>query len=131
MPVEVSLDTFAHTVRLVLSGTLTLKDMTAAIDALVAEVGQEGGYDLLSDHRRLTTPATVAQLEGLIEHVRLKAKPLHGRRFAVVTATPASFGMMRMFSVLAGQIPIEVAVFQDMAEAEQWLANDPPLDPEA
>lgn len=123
MPIAAAIDTYARTVRLVVTGTLTLSELTGAIDAIVAEVGDEGGYDLLSDHRQIATPVTVAQLERLIEHLRLKAKPLHGRRFAVVTATSASFGMMRMLQVLAERIPITVAVFQDLSEAESWLAS--------
>ena len=126
MPIAASLDPQARIVRLVLTGTLTLSEMTAAIDAIVKEIRDGGGYDLLSDHRGIDTPATVEQLEGLVDHVRRRAKVLHGQRFSVVTATPASFGMMRMLSVLAQRIPMEVNVFQDIAEAEQWLTASRP-----
>ena len=123
MPITATLDGFAYVIRFVLSGTLTLPEMTAAVDAVVKEVGSDGGYDVLSDHRALDTPATVAQLEGLVEYLRRRAKVIHGRKFAVVTASAASFGMMRMLSVLAQRIPMEVAVFQDIAEAEEWLSH--------
>ena len=123
MPITASLDTHAHVIRFVLTGTLSLNEMIAATDAMVKEVGGNGSYDVLSDHRGLDTPATVEQLEALVEHLRRRAKALHGKKFAVVTATAASFGMMRMLSVLAERIPMTVEIFQDVATAEQWLSG--------
>ena len=122
MPITASLDTHARVIRFVLTGTLSLNEMIAATDAMVKEVGSDGSYDVLSDHRGIETPATVQQLEALVEHLRRRAKTLHGKKFAVVTATAASFGMMRMLSVLAERIPMTVEVFQDVATAEQWLS---------
>ena len=123
MPITVSLDTYAHVIRFVLTGTLSLNEMIAATDTMLREVGSDGACDVLSDHRGLDTPATVQQLEGLVEHWRRRATALHGKKFAVVTASAASFGMMRMLSVLAQRIPMEVAVSQDIAEAEQRLSG--------
>ena len=34
---------------------------------------------------------------------------------------PAAFGMMRMYSTLAGQVEQMVEVFRDIGDAERWL----------
>jgi hypothetical protein len=121
MPVTATLDTIDHVLRMNVTGTLTTREMTDAIDSALAAIGDNRNCSVLSDHRLIETPATVDQLEAVIEHLRRYGRILHHRRWAVVTTLPASFGMMRMLSVLAQRIPMMVEVFQDMAAAEQWL----------
>ncbi len=123
MSISASVDRQAHLVRLEVAGTLTSSEMTTAIDGVIKEMGTDSGFDVLSDHRGLETPATPAQLESLVWHLRLHGHPMHGRRWAIVTRTAASYGMMRMLSVLAERIPMQVSVFQDPADAEHWLAG--------
>lgn len=123
MPISASFDHQAHLVRIEVGGTLTLSEMKAAIDTVVKEVGRDGGFDVLSDHRGLETPATGVQLEALVEHLRWHGQAMHGRRWAIVTCTAASYGMMRMLSVFAERIPMQVSVFLDLGEAERWLAG--------
>jgi hypothetical protein len=36
---------------------------------------------------------------------------------------PAAFGMVRMYSTLAGQVQQTVEVFRDIGDAERWLAT--------
>lgn len=123
MSITGSFDRKSHVARFEVAGTLTLGEMTKAIDAVMKELERDRGFDVLSDHRGLESPATVAQLESLVEHLRRYGQPVHGQRWAIVTRTTASFGMMRMLSVLAEGIPMQVSVFQDPVEAERWLAE--------
>ena len=39
MPITASLDTYAHVIRFVLTGTLSVNEMITATDAMVKEVG--------------------------------------------------------------------------------------------
>jgi exopolyphosphatase/pppGpp-phosphohydrolase len=106
------------------SGTITTDEMLAAVDRAVP-VGDGRRYDVLSDHRALVFPATAAQLEALVSHLTRYRAVFGGMRWAVVVGQPASFGMMRMLSVLAERIPIEVEVFTDPEEASRWLGRHP------
>ena len=123
MSITATVDREAHLVRIEVAGTMMLSEMTKAIDGVIEEVGLAGGFDVLSDHRGLETPVTSAQLEALVWHLRLHGRSLRGRRWAIVTRTAASYGMMRMLSVLAERIPMQVSVFQNLVEAERWLAE--------
>jgi hypothetical protein len=42
---------------------------------------------------------------------------------AFVTTMPAAFGMVRMYSTIAGQVQQTVEVFRDIGDAERWLAT--------
>lgn len=43
----------------------------------------------------------------------------------MVTREPASYGMMRMMSVLVERVPMEVQIFETIEEAEEWLGSSP------
>jgi hypothetical protein len=49
----------------------------------------------------------------------------HGPRgpVAFVTTMPVAFGLVRMYSALAGQVQQTVEVFRDIGDAERWLAT--------
>ena len=125
MPITATLDTIGHILRIEIVGTVTTEEITLAVDRSLETLEEDASCSILSDHRRITTPATVEQVEAFVEHLRRHAPAAHGRRWAIVTASPASFGMMRMLSVLVERIPMTVQVLQDMAAAEQWLASPP------
>jgi hypothetical protein len=120
MPITHVVDTERRVLVFAVTGTVSTAEMLAAVDAAVAGV-DAGRYRVLSDHRGLTTPSTTAQLEALIAHLTKFRAIFGGSRWAVVVAQPASFGMMRMLSVLAERIPIRVEVFTDLAAAQAWL----------
>lgn len=122
MPFLERVDHDARLVRIAVSGTFSLTDMTTTVDRVSAAAGKSVGWSVLSDHRAIAAPASTPQLENLVEHIRRSAPVFHGQRWAVITGSKASFRMMRMLSVLAQRVPIEVAVFKDPAEAEAWLA---------
>lgn len=120
MPMTHSVDHQRRLLTVEVSGTLTTREIIAAIDAAAADLGP-GRYRVLSDHRQLTTPATTEQVEAVVDH--LSGYPGHfgGSQWAVVVGQPASYGMIRMMSVLAERIPMEVQVFTTRPEAERWI----------
>jgi hypothetical protein len=121
MPVTYTIDRADHTVRLTLTGVMSIDEMRRMVDTIVAEVGDEGGYCVLSDHRGLSTPSTPAQLEALVDYLHIAGRPFHRARWAVVTSNPASYGMMCLLMVIAERVPILVNVFEDLESAETWL----------
>jgi hypothetical protein len=42
-------------------------------------------------------------------------------RWAMVSSNLINYGILRMFSLLNGDSPIELKVFRDLAEGEEWL----------
>lgn len=123
MPSTEAIDHDLRVVRITITGGLTAAEMIESADRVAALIGPRVGYSVVSDHRGVTTPATPQQLEVLVDHLSRRVPAVHRQKWAIVTASPASFGMMRMFSVLAERIPIRVAVFLDPIEAMTWLAT--------
>jgi stage II sporulation SpoAA-like protein len=121
VPVTHTLDDTHRIVRLVLSGTLTTAEMLEALDWAARAVAGRPKYRVLSDHRGVDTPATREQIEAVVAHLGREGSGFHGTRWAVVTINPASYGMIRMLAVLAETIPIEVGIFERVADAEAWL----------
>ena len=81
-------------------------------------------YGMLYDSRRVTSVASQTDVRAGLKHVETLSRE-HGRRgpVAFVTTMPAAFGMVRMYSTLAGQLHQAVEVFRDIGDAERWLAD--------
>jgi hypothetical protein len=97
-------------------------------DELLAVVDRQAGegtwqYGVLYDSRRVTSVATQADVRAGLKHVEAWSR-VHGQRgpVAFVTTMPAAYGMVRMYSTLAGQVHQAVEVFRDIGDAERWLA---------
>lgn len=114
--------------RLRLTGRPEASAIRAAVEEVLGRLGGATGFDLYSDHRGLTAPIDPGQLHAFLGHLDSAAHAVRGRRWAVVVGSAASFGMMRMLSVHAQRLPLEVAVFWEPAAAEAWLdgQGDPP-----
>ena len=124
MPITHTVDRDRRRITFDVAGTLRIDEMLAAVDSALESAGA-GTYTVLSDHRQLLTAATTTQLHTLIAHLATHRAHLGDSRWGVVVAQPASFGMMRMLSVLAEEIPIEVGVFKDLTAASEWLDLPP------
>ena len=81
-------------------------------------------YGMLYDSRRVSTVASQTDVRAGLKHVEVLSRT-HGPRgpVAFVTTMPAAFGMVRMYSTLAGQVQQTVEVFRDIGDAERWLAT--------
>jgi SAM-dependent methyltransferase len=123
LPVEHWVERDRRRVRAVVFGPLSIVEIVHAIDASVADPDFEPGFDVLSDHREVRQPITTAQLEAMVGHLGTLSEKLSGARWAVVTGSPASYGMMRMLAVFAERVGITVRAVHSLDEAEQWLAS--------
>lgn len=63
-------------------------------------------YGVLYDSLRVASVASQTDVRTGLKHVEMLART-HGRRgpVAFVTTMPAAYGMVRMYSTLAGQLP--------------------------
>ncbi len=121
MPITHRIDRSLGIVYVDVRGSPTTAEMCDAIDRVVADADFEAGFGILSDHRGLDSPATTDQVHALLTHITALKSAFGSLRWAVVVKRAASFGMMRMMSVLAEEIPAQVEVFRSVEEARSWL----------
>jgi hypothetical protein len=122
MPITYERDDERRRIVVTTIGIVGIADLLAVID----RQGIEGTwqYGILYDSRRVTSVASQTDVRAGLKHVEALSRT-HGRRgpIAFVTTMPAAFGMVRMYSTLAGQLHQAVEVFRDIGDAERWLAT--------
>ena len=112
-------------VTLILSGTLTDRDLFAAYEALYADPGHRVGMDELTDCRavervEVTTGGLVALAAATARLLDVQAQTW---RVAIVAPSDIVFGMARMYEAFRAESPEQVQVFRDRASAEAWLGR--------
>ena len=129
MPFRVEIDQQDQLISFALSGTLNTADMLAALDKgfLAATPGLT--YAFLSDHQALKEPASPAQVSMVLQKVSELRGVYEKSRWAIVVASPASYGMMRLLQVHAEKIGLEVEIFRDLTEANRWVRQPGKLSP--
>lgn len=113
-------------VLVVLEGEIDEPAMLAGLEHAGSLAPPGEGYDVLSDHRGLVRAVTPDEIVRVLEHIRRSNSPFLGHRWAVVTTAAASYGMMRLMSVHAERLPIEVRIFDSVEAARRWLASRTP-----
>jgi hypothetical protein len=79
-------------------------------------------FKVLLDQRNIRKPAIREQIVTIASHMDKGAHVFGGSKWAVVVSEDASYGMMRMLSILVEDVPIKVDVFRDYDAAMQWLS---------
>lgn len=120
MPIETSLDHEHHLIRYSLTGRLVTEEMLDAVRATFGRRKPGEIYDVISDHRLVEAPATPEQIKTLVAEL-LRQGHLEGMRAAVIVATDASYGMMRMFAAHAEPHGIHVGIFRHPDEARAFV----------
>ena len=117
MPITSAVDPSQRLIRFTVSGVIETSEILRAIDEVLPQIDETGGFDIISDHRALEQAATSDQIRALVEHLRIHGERLQGSRFAVIVGSEASYGMMRLLAVRAERLGIIVGVFWDEASA--------------
>jgi hypothetical protein len=122
MPITYERDDKLRRIVVTTIGIVGLDDMLAVVDRQANEDTWQ--YGILYDSRRVASVASQTDVRAGLKHVEMLSRT-HGRRgpVAFVTTLPAAYGMVRMYSTLAGQVQQAVEVFRDIGDAERWLAN--------
>lgn len=121
MPITHRIESDSSIVYVDVTGSPSTAEMCEAIDRVVADPDFQAGFGLLSDHRRLDVPATTDQVHAILGRLTEHKSAFGTIRWAIVVDRTASFGMMRMLSVLAEEVPARVEVFRSVDEAKSWL----------
>jgi len=123
MPIKSWIEKKKKRVHAVLSGKVSLDEMIKTINSSVKDPDFESGFDVLSDHTRIEQPIETQQVKFLAMHIESLRTNFAGSRWAVVTNSKVSYGMMRMLSVFLEQIPMKLDVFYSLEDAEKWLES--------
>jgi hypothetical protein len=112
--------------RLVGSGRLPAAEVHEAFRGALAQPALPPKLRVLWDFRSVPTlDLSTEQLRAL----RLIAQEadLHelGARLAWVASADVVFGIGCMFRAMAAVLPLEVEVFRGLAQASEWLSNEP------
>ncbi len=121
MPLETHIDEKRQRVVLTIVGEITIEEVVETIRRWIKEPGIKPGFGVLTDHTRIGKAITTEQAKELIRNFQNMSRFLAGARWAAVTSSPASYGMVRMISAFAEAVPMEVEVFQSFEEADAWL----------
>jgi hypothetical protein len=121
MPITYERDDERRRIIVTTVGVVTVEEMLAVIDRQAREGTWR--YGMLYDSRRVSTIASPADVRIGLRHVDTLVT-VHGPRgpVAFVTTVLAAYGMVRMYSTLAGQQHQTVEAFRDIGDAERWLA---------
>lgn len=122
-----------HYVRV--EGDVDLEDVIRFQDELIGKAteteGMDALYDLSAVERLDVTREGIADIR---ERSRLRREIAAPGRLAIVAPTDLSFGLARMYVMMAERAdePRELAVFRDRGEAASWLGLPegwtPPVD---
>jgi hypothetical protein len=123
MPVDFKIDTERRLIVATVFDEISDTDIIETLNSSISDPDFEPGFNVLSDHTRITRPITTEQVKLMVGHMESLSDRLAGARWAIVTNSPASYGMMRMLSVYAERVPVELQIFRDTDEANQWLAS--------
>lgn len=106
-------------------GTIGLHDFLALLDAVLASPHWRPGKRVLVDCREGDfSLVLVFDVHTLVKAFRQLDAQIGRSRMAVVVASAAEYGLVRMFEqLLHGQVRLETAVFFAVDEARAWLAR--------
>jgi hypothetical protein len=121
VPFTYVLDPATRVVRTTARGLIRLEDLASHLQSLV-EAGLAHAPQLI-DAREAQHELSGADMHRLVELVGKVPGEASKRRTALVVASMVDYGMARMYSALAADSDPGFAVFQDLAEAEAWLAG--------
>ncbi len=102
-------------------GSLTLDDMKAAAQA--ASDLEEVPREILWDLRDATFSLTAEQIRHLAEHLKSTSRIPVGSKMAFVVTGDLQFGLVRMFEALRSEPGLEIRVFREWSEADDWISG--------
>jgi hypothetical protein len=123
-----TIDTAKRIVRLRINREPTLAEAEEGLLSAFQDPLYQTGFTCLVD-RTAAGPPSKDHVYGLTHIFRRRREILTPSRVAVIVASPAAHGMFRMLQALNHEMPSKLNIFNNHAEAEQWLC-EPPADPE-
>jgi hypothetical protein len=122
-PYDYVRDDDRHRITVAVRAPLRSEDFRSIIDRQAQE--RTWSYGLLYDLRALSAPLSQEEYDMLAADV-FRHVVVHGRRgpVAVVTASANLIGAIQLYAFVLERAGVNLQVFWDVVEAEQWL-DDP------
>jgi hypothetical protein len=121
MPTIYVIDKEAGILYRTLTGVVTTDELLESFDEALRDPDYRPGMHMLTDMRGVTTTAHKADVARVAAYVKSHVEEIGPLKVAVVAPTDASFGLIRMLQAHLGDVSIELSVFREMREAEDWL----------
>jgi hypothetical protein len=131
MPVTQRIDKEAGVVYRTATGHLEMEELVTVVLGAIDHPDYRPGMKSLTDLRGIDHEVTREDIQRLAELLRGRQTEISGGRGAIVVSSDVSFGMARMLEGLTTQVPYELNVFRDIAEACAWLGIPVPTRSEA
>ena len=122
IPVDVTVDALRRRIVLRYGSVMPIREWTALMDRALADPAWRPGFDVMIVRLNSKEPVPSSFIQALAQYVHDRPQFRHMRWVGVVDK-PAPYGMGRMFEAMVSDLPIETAVFDDLAQAEAWLAR--------
>lgn len=126
MAITHTIDPTRRIVTLHYAGDPDLEQWCAGVEAAFADPAFQPGMNFLADRRAIPHPPDREYLRGIMKFVNRQGARVEGTRWAVLIATPESYGMVPVGHTVMEGDSIEVGVFIDEAAAHKWLAREIP-----
>src|SRR5437667_1738650 len=118
MPVSYTIDAEEKLIRTRCIGNVTLNEVIAHFRTLERDPGCPDILDVFLDLSETTSLPLSGQISAVAVEISRIKKKVRFNTCAVVANRDALFGMMRMFSVVAGPYFTAIHVFRGASEAE-------------
>lgn len=125
MPIRHWIDREHRLIRAEVSGSTSIEQMQECIREAICHPDFDVGFNIYSDHTRVTEIINTEQVKQLSSQLNLLRNQMKNAKWAVVTRAPASVGMMRMLGTYLEEIPISLRIFSSQEDAMHWLQTGP------
>ena len=122
MPVVYLIDPELNLIRTRCIGDIKLPEVLEHFRTLQRDPDCPAWLDVFLDLREITSLPFTFEINSVAQEIGKTKSKVQFKICAVVAASDAMFGMMRMFSVVAERYFSSVRVFRSAHEAEEWLA---------
>ena len=128
MPIDSWIEKDKKRIHAVVYGEFSVDDIFETIEGATNKPDYEIGFNVLSDHTKITKPITIDQMKRMVFKIIQLSKQYAGTKWAVVTNQEISKKMMMETSDHLKRVPMELAVFESIDDAEKWLdeKQEPP-----
>ena len=121
MSTSFRIDKDAGVVYRTISGEVSIEELVASYTEVFAHPDYHPGMKALTDMSGVTPSAFRRDVLRLAEFARSRASDIGPLQIAVVVSSDTSYGMVRELEATLAQLPINIALFRDLAAAEKWL----------
>lgn len=124
MAIEYRIDLDSGLLIVEVEGRVLPDDVVRYRTRLLADSDFSPGMNTLVDCRNASTDGfNATDLQFLANDIASRRRLLGRARCAVLVATEAAYGLLRMYEAYTLESPVEVRVFRDEAEARAWVAG--------